>query len=486
MSVARSNSAAKGFAWAAVDKFGIVLLQFVINLVLARLLVPEDFGLVGMILIIVAVSSILADGGFGAALIQKLNPKEADFSTAFCVNITMALLLYAFIYIFAPSISQFLGAPILKDFLRVLSLVIVINAVGLVSKVMLRRALAFKQIAISNLCAYILAAAVAIVMSIKGCGAWSLVAIHIVNAIFANLFICLSARWIPREKPSFSSLKQMFAYGEFMLASDILDNICFNIQNTIVGKYFSPYAAGQYAQAKKMSEVAYITLPSALNQVLFSVFSGLQCNIEELREKLRLNMKMTAFVIFPLLTILIIIAKPLILLLFGANWSDSAIYFQVLCVGGFFAALQYFNYSAVASIGKSKVLFITSIYKTVFLIASLVIGANISMAGVLVAMVLSSANMYFTNALLARKYIGYRFSQQMKDLLPTALCALSSGIAIYSIYSLLCLNWVVCVVLFAALYLFASYIFKLDILNNVSTIVARLLPKKLLDIVVKK
>ena len=486
MSVAKSNSTAKGVAWAAVDKFGIVLLQFVINLVLARLLVPEDFGLVGMILIIVAVSGILADGGFGSALIQKLNPKEEDFSTAFSVNITTALLLYAIIYLFAPSIAEFLEAPILKDFLRVLGLVIVINAMGLVSKVLLRRALAFKQIAISNLCAYVLAATVAIVMSIRGYGAWSLIAIHIVNAVFANLFICLSARWIPRVKPSFSSLKQMFAYGEFMLASDILDNICFNIQNTIVGKYFSPYAAGQYAQAKKMSEVAYITLPSAINQVLFSVFSSLQCNIEELREKLRLNMKMTAFIIFPVLTILIIIAKPLILLLFGDNWLDSALYFQVLCVGGFFAALQYFNYSAVASIGKSRVLFLTSIYKTIFLIASLVIGAKISMSGVLVAMVLSSANMYFTNVLLARKYIGYRFSQQMNDLLPTALCTLISGVAIYLVYSLLGVNWVLCGVLFVLLYLFVSYIFKLDILKDVWVIAARLLPKRLQGRVVRE
>lgn len=480
------NSTTSSVLWAAMEKFGVVLLQFIINLVLARLLTPDDFGLVGMILIIVAVSGILADGGFGSALIQKLNPKEEDFSTAFSVNITMALLLYALIYIFAPSLSQFLGAPILKDFLRVLGLVIVINAVGLVSKVMLRRALAFKQIAISNLCAYILAATVAIIMSIKGYGAWSLIAIHILNAIFANLFICLSARWIPRVKPSLSSLKQMFSYGEFMLASDILDNICFNIQNTIVGKYFSPYAAGQYAQAKKMSEVAYITLPSAINQVLFSVFSSLQCNIEELREKLRLNMKMTAFVIFPLLTILIIIAKPLILLLFGDNWADSALYFQVLCVGGFFAALQYFNYSAVASIGKSKVLFITSIYKTIFLITSLLVGANISMDGVLVAVVLSSANMYFTNVLLARKYIGYGFTQQMKDLLPTALCTLISGVAIYFVYSLLSVNWVVCVVLFAVLYLVVSYIFKLDILNDMLVIAARFLPKKSQDTMVKE
>lgn len=477
MSTPAINRTTKGILWAAIDKFGIVLLQFVINIVLARLLVPEDFGLVGMILIIVAVSSILADGGFGAALIQKLEPKEEDFSTAFCVNITMALLLYALIYIIAPWLSQFLGAPILKDFLRVLSLTIVINAVGLVSKVMLRRSLAFKQIAISNLCAYMLAATVAIVMSIKGCGAWSLIAIHIVNAIFANLFICLSARWVPRVKPSLSSLKQMFAYGEYMLASDILDNICFYIQNTVVGKYFSPYVAGQYAQAKKMSEVACTTLPTAINQVLFSVFSGLQCNLEQLRDKLRQNIKLTAFAIFPLLAILIIVAKPFILFLFGPNWEDSIFYFQMLCVGGFFSALQYFNYNAVASIGESRVLFFVGVYKSIFLVVSVVVGANISMMGVLVAIVLSSANIYFTNVLLAQKYIGYKACQQMLDLLPIMLCTLISSIGIYVAYSQLSINWVLCGVLFVVLYLVVAYLLRLSVLKDVWTIILRFMPK---------
>lgn len=474
------NSTTSSVLWAAMEKFGVVLLQFIINLVLARLLTPDDFGIVGMIMIIVAVSNILADGGFGAALIQKLNPKEEDFSTAFMVNTTMALLLYILIYLSAPFVSRFLGIPILVDYLRVLGLVIVINAIGLVSKVLLRRAFAFKQIAISNICAYILAATVAIIMSIKGYGAWSLIAIHIVNAIFANLFICLSARWIPRVKPSLSSLKQMFAYGEFMLASDIMDNICFHIQNTVVGKYFSPYVAGQYAQAKKMSEVVYITFQSAINQVMFSVFSGLQCNIEELRDKLRLNIKLTAFILFPLLTILIVVAKPFILFLFGPNWEDSVFYFQMLCVGGFFSALQYFNYNAVASIGESRVLFFAGIYKSIFLVTAVVIGANISMLGLLVAMVISSANIYFTNVFLAQKYIGYRAMQQMLDLLPITLCSLISGVVIYIVYSHLSINWVICGILFVMLYIFIAYLFRLAVLKEAWDIIARFIPKRLL------
>lgn len=480
MSVVKSNSTAKGVAWAAVDKFGTVLLQFVINLVLARLLTPDDFGLVGMIMIIVAVSSILADGGFGAALIQKLNPTEEDFSTAFMVNTTMALLLYTLIYLSAPLVSHFLGIPILVDYLRVLGLVIVINAIGVVSKVLLRRAFAYKQIAISNICAYTIASTAAIVMSIRGYGAWSLIAIHIVNALMANLFICLSARWIPHKQPSLSSLKQMFAYGEYMLASDILDNICFHIQNTVVGKYFSPYVAGQYAQAKKMSEVVYITLQSAINQVMFSVFSSLQCNIEELRDKLRLNIKLTAFILFPLLTILIVVAKPFILFLFGPNWEDSVFYFQMLCIGGFFSSLQYFNYNAVASIGESRVLFFAGIYKSIFLVTAIIIGANISMLGLLVAMIISSANIYFTNVFLAQKYIGYSAKQQMLDILPITLCSLISGVVVYIVFSQLSVNWVICGILFVMLYIFIAYLFRLAVLKEAWTIIARFIPMRLL------
>ncbi|MBR3827590.1 MAG: lipopolysaccharide biosynthesis protein [Alistipes sp.] len=463
MGYSSHNNVAKGTIWSAIDKFSIVIMQFIINLVLARLLTPDDFGLVGMILIIVAVSNILTDGGFGAALIQKHDPNEKDFSTAFYINVITSVLLYIIIYISAPIIAEFLGSTLLVNILRVISVVIVINSLGLVPKVKLRRALAFKQIAIANITAYIISAATAIYLAHQGYGAWGLIAMHIINAVFSNLFISITAHWLPTLTFSTKSLKKLFAFGEYMLISDILSNICFHIQSTLVGKYFSPYTAGQYAQAKKMEEVACITLPSAMNQVLFPLYSRLQHDTDEIRRMLRLNTKMIAYTIFPLMTILIIVAKPLILFLFGSKWMDSVSYFQVLCVGGYFCSLQYFNYQAVAAIGQSRILFYAGLLKSLFLITSILVGVHISMEAVLVAMVLSNVVNYLTNAIIAQRYIKYTLAKQIWDITPILIISLVIGGIVYLISYVWSIHWILLILIYLILYICISYATKSEI-----------------------
>lgn len=460
MQVVTSDRATRGILWAAVDKFGIVLLQFVINLVLARLLTPDDFGLVGMIMIVIAVSSILADGGFGAALIQKRDANEEDFSTAFYINIVVGTLLYLVVFLLSDSIALLLGNPILSKILRVMGVVIVINSVALVPKVTLRRSLSFNKIAIANIVSYTISATVAIVMAKLGYGLWGLVALYVVNSTLTTLLLSLFARWRPSLIFSRCSMKRLFAYGEYMLISDILSNICFNIQNTLVGKYFTPYTAGQYAQAKKMEEVASTTLPSAMQQVLFPVYSNSQDNISELRGQLRENSKMIAFIIFPLLTLLIIIARPLIVFLFGEQWMDSVFYFQMLCIAGFFTSLEHFNYFALAAIGKSRLLFGVGVLKSFVLIALLLVAVQFSIEMVLVAMIISNAINYMVNATLSHRYIGYKLSMQFADLIRYLIYSSLVAVMILLINSLLNMHWVVVALLFVVIYLSVNIIDK--------------------------
>ena len=327
----------------------------------------------------------------------------------------------------------------------------------------LRRALAFKQIAIANITAYIISAATAIYLAHQGYGAWGLIAMHIINAVFSNLFISITAHWLPTLTFSTKSLKELFAFGEYMLISDILSNICFHIQSTLVGKYFSPYTAGQYAQAKKMEEVACITLPSAMNQVLFPLYSRLQHDTDEIRRMLRLNTKMIAYTIFPLMTILIIVAKPLILFLFGSKWMDSVSYFQVLCVGGYFCSLQYFNYQAVAAIGQSRILFYAGLLKSLFLITSILVGVHISMEAVLIAMVLSNVVNYVTNAIIAQHYIKYTLAKQIWDITPILIISLVIGGIVYLISYVWSIHWILLILIYLILYICISYATKSEI-----------------------
>jgi O-antigen/teichoic acid export membrane protein len=477
MSGVKSNRTAKGILWAAIDKFGIVLLQFVINLVLARLLTPHAFGCVGMILIFIAVSQVLIDGGFGAALIQRVKPSEADYSTIFYWNTLFSVLLYGVIYVVSPGVASFFNTAMLEELLRVLGLVIIINSLSIVQRTILRKRLDFKRIAIIDIISYSISSIIAIYIAHHGYGAWSLVGMQLANATLSAAMFWLVAKWRPSLVFSLQSLKSLFSYGGYILVASIMQDICTHIQGVVIGHRFSAAQTGLYAQAKKMDEVASMTLPAVFCQVLFPLYSEQQDNIEHLRDMLRKNVQTIAFIIFPLMMLLIIIAKPLFLLLYGTQWCDAVPYFQILCIGGFFSALYNFSYYAVAAVGKSKALFYWGCYKWSMLLVLLLIGASISMTGVLIAMVISNINIYVTNALLAQRYIGYRLSQQIIDVLPMLGCTLVCGGGGFMLYSIVGLHWVLSSGLFVILYLVVCYLCRLDAIKHVKHSVKSLITK---------
>lgn len=478
MSVVKSNRTAKGIVWAAVDKFGIVMLQFVINIVLARLLVPNDFGLVGMIMIFIAVSQTLIDGGFASALIQKVDASQTDYSTIFYWNILFSAVLYLGIFVAAPHVEVFFMIEGLGELLRALGVVVVINALTLVQRTILRKSLDFRTIAIVDVLSCGISAGIAIYMAFHGCGAWSIVGMQISNALLATLLFWSMSKWRPMLAFSVKSFRSLFSYGGYLLIANIMQDVCTHIQGVVIGRNFSASQTGLYSQAKKMDEVASMTIPSLLCQVLFPLYSEKQNDKEALVDMLRGNMRMISFVIFPLMMLLIIIAHPVFILLYGDKWVDAVPYFQVLCIGGFFSSLYNFNYYAVAAVGRSKALFYWGCYKWGVLLVLLLVGAQISMMGVLVAMVLSCANIYVTNALLTQKYVGYSFKVQIMDILPILGCTLASGAVTYMLYTSFAIHWVVCGLLFVAIYLAVAYILQLRAIKDAGLFLSKLIRKR--------
>lgn len=478
MSTPAINRTTKGILWASIDKFGIVLLQFVINIVLARLLTPNDFGLVGMIMIFVAVSQTLIDGGFASALIQKVNASQTDYSTIFYWNILFSCLLYLGIFLAAPWVAEFFRIEALEGLLRVLGVVVIINALTLVQRTILRKAINFRVIAIVDILSCSASAAVAIYMAYRGCGAWSIVGMQLSNALLSTILFWSMSKWRPMLAFSVKSFRSLFSYGGYLLIANIMQDVCTHIQGVVIGRNFSASQTGLYAQAKKMDEVASMTLPALLCQVLFPLYSEKQNDKEALVDMLRGNMRMISFVVFPLMMLLIIVANPVFVLLYGDKWVDAVPYFQVLCIGGFFSSLYNFNYYAVAAVGRSKALFYWGCYKWGVLLVLLLIGAQISMMGVLVAMVLSCANIYVTNALLAQKYVGYSFKVQITDILPILGCTLVSGAVTYMLYTSFAIHWVVCGLLFVAIYLTMAYILQLRAIKDAGLFLSKLIRKR--------
>lgn len=478
MSTPAINRTTKSILWAAIDKFGIVMLQFVINLVLARLLTPDDFGCVGMIMIFVAVSQTLIDGGFASALIQKVNASQTDYSTIFYWNILFSCLLYLGIFLAAPWVAEFFRIEALEGLLRVLGVVVIINALTLVQRTILRKAINFRVIAIVDILSCSASAAVAIYMAYRGCGAWSIVGMQLSNAFLSTILFWSMSKWRPMLAFSVKSFRSLFSYGGYLLIANIMQDVCTHIQGVVIGRNFSASQTGLYSQAKKMDEVASMTIPSLLCQVLFPLYSEKQNDKEAIVDMLRGNMRMISFVIFPLMMLLIIVANPVFVLLYGDKWVDAVPYFQVLCIGGFFSSLYNFNYYAVAAVGRSKALFYWGCYKWGVLLVLLLIGAQISMMGVLVSMVLSCANIYVTNALLAQKYVGYSFKVQITDILPILGCTLVSGAVTYMLYTSFAIHWVVCGLLFVAIYLTMAYILQLRAIKDAGLFLSKLIRKR--------
>lgn len=452
--------------WSTVDRFGNVLLQFVVNLVLARLLTPEDYGCVGMLAIFIAVSQTLIDGGFCSALIQKQDVTSKDYSTIFYWNIAFSVLLYAVLYAIAPNVAEFFKVPILCDVLRVLGIVLIVSSLGLVQRVQLRKQLKIKQLALVNLFSLIVSALVAIRMAFMGFGVWSLVAMQLLNNFIASIVFWFITKWRPMIYFSIAKLKSLFGFGGYLLAASILQEFSKNMQGVIIGHKFSALEMGLYSQAKKLEEVACSTFSQVIVQVMFPVYSEIQNDISRLRDVLKNNIRLIAFIIFPIMAVLIVVAGDLIPFLLGDKWRPVVPYFQVLCLGGFFTCLQNVNFYAVAAIGKSDTLFRWSFYKWGLLIVLLLVGVYWGIYGVLLSMVLSELNIFMVNALLVNKYLKMPLKTQLVACAPALFISLlSSAIVIFASH-FIDIHFFLQIIFFFIIYFSSAYLLNFAVLND--------------------
>lgn len=461
------KKAFSGAIWASIDKIGTMALQFFVNIILARLLMPSDFGCIGMLAIFVIVSQTIIDGGFGSALIQKKEPTQIDYSTIFYWNILFAIILYFVLFIFAPVIASFYKMPLLCDVLRVMGLNLIISSFGIIQINRQRKQLAFRRIALINIISYLLASIIAISMAYNDYGVWSLVTLQMLYGLFSVVMFWITTRWKPNLCFSVQSLKNLFSFGGYLLFAGILQEICRNLQGLIIGRRFSSIEMGLYAQAKKLDDVTSLTLPNIIVQVIFPVYSQLQNNLERTREVLRMNIRIISFFTFPLMILLIIIAYPLIDFLYGNKWEAAVPYFQILCISGLFACLQNVNYYAVAAQGKSNVLFAWSFYKWGMLLLLLLIGMHWGMYGILWGMVISSLNIYIVNAVLVGKYVSYSLWRQLKDIFPIVCITFLTGGVVFFVNEYYHLSIIIALLIYCIIYLLLIYIGKLKVRNDI-------------------
>ena len=464
--------------WSFVERFGYLFIQFLTNMTLARILSPNEFGQIGLIMVFVALSLTFIDGGFGAALIQKKIPNKNDYSTVFIINLCIAVFLYFLIFISASSISIFFNILEIENLLKIIGIILIIDSISIVQNNILVKALNFKLLAKIKIFSALISCFIAIFLAYKGFGVWSLVYQYVINSFVRLFLLWRVSLWKPNFRFSKKSFNELFGYGSKLLAARLLSELYIHSQSLIIGRVFSPADLGFYTQAKQLQQIPVQSLGSVVNNVTFPVFSKIQDDIIKVKRGMRKSLKSVAFINFPLMVLLALIAEPLIILLYTEKWLQSVPYFQVLCLGfGLFLIVHSVNLSLIKSLGRSDWVLKLEIIKKITGILFILIGVSFyGIMGMLYALALNSILELFLNGYYTGKLIGYGPISQILDFGPTLLLAILSGIISWFTSSFYLINNNLVVIILSSscyliTYLILVFIFKIEALSIFKTII---------------
>lgn len=452
--------------WNAVQRFGTMAISFLGNLVLARLLLPSDFGTIGMLTIFISLSEVFIDGGFGSALIQKKNASQTDYSTIFFWNLLVAVILFLALFFSSPFVAEFYRMPILSDVLRATSLVLVINSFSVIQTNILIKNLNFSLMSIINLVSMAVGVAVAVVMAYMGFGVWSLVVKNLIAALITAVLLWLLTKWRPSFVFSWTSFRSLFGFGSLLLVSKLLNSLFENIQGLVIGRYFTAKDLGFYTQAKKLDQLPSSSMSQIVTRVTFPVFAKIADNRELLRSTFRKIIICTTYLFFPLEILLIAISHDLIVLLFTEKWVESIQYFRILCIYSMFIPLNTINTNTYLAIGNSKLYFWVQLIKKIIGIVLLVVGVRFGVIGVTWSLAIAGFVWWVVAAVVNSRILNYGFLKQLKDVSAFLLMAVTIGIVVYYLNSLLSLSSllaiILCSVLFVGFYLGMSKVLNLE------------------------
>lgn len=432
------QKAASGMAWTAVQKYAKMGIQFISGIILARLLTPYDYGCIGMLSIFMVLAEAFIDGGFGAALIQKKQPTQADYSTIFFWNIGMAVVMYAVLFLCAPAIARFYDIPLLRDVLRVQGLVLFIYAFNIVQRNQLKKQLNFKVLSIVTIVTSLIALSVTIVMAYKGFGVWALVAQYLITAAVPAIVFWFFIKWRPVWTFSRQSFRELFGFGFYMFLTHLIEQFSTQLTGLVIGKVYRPATLGYYSKALSTERLASHTISSIMSQVTYPLYAEVQDDRAVLINMIRRLTMTISYITFPMMFILMMIARPMFVLLYSERWVQSIPYFQVLCIAGLAACLQSVNLQSVSAIGRSRAMFTWTVVKRVVGLCAMIGGLLLfGMKGLLAGVIINAWFSYFVNISMVSRHVGYKWSRQLLDILPVGLVSLlAAGIAFFSIHFL--------------------------------------------------
>ena len=462
--------ATRGLFWSSIDRFSTQGVSFVFSIFLARILAPSDYGIVAMIVIFMAVAQAFVDSGFSSALIRKPDLSEEDKSTAFYFNIVVGLVCYGVLYFVSPFIADFYDEPLLSPIVKITGLSIIFNSLCVVQRALFTIAVDFKTQAIISLACTILSGIIGLVMAYNGYGVWSLVVQSTVSNFFNCVLLWLCSHWRPITGFSKASFHYLFNFGSKLLASGLLDTLYNNVYPIVIGKFYSPTQLGLFSRAQGYASLPSSNITGILQRVTFPVLSLIQDDDEKLANNYRRLLRLSAFVVFPLMIGLAAVADPLIRVLITSKWEGCIIYLQIICFGMMLYPIHAINLNLLQVKGRSDLFLKLEIYKKIIgiliLICTIPIGVTAMCWGLLIGSVFSLLiNTHYTGIL-----IRVDFFLQMKDILPILANSIFTGLIAYYITVMIensLLGLLAASIIAVTYYLGSSYLFKFSELNEI-------------------
>jgi O-antigen/teichoic acid export membrane protein len=456
---------ASNFIWRFAERCGAQLVSFLVSVVLARILAPEDYGTIALVTVFTAILQVFVDSGLGTALIQKKDADDLDFSSVFYFNFAMCLVLYAGMFIVAPYIAIFYEDMTLTPVIRVLSLTIVISGVKGIQQAYVSRNMLFKRFFFSTIGGTIFSAFLGIGLAFSGYGVWALVAQQLSNTMIDTLILWITVKWRPQKEFSLKRLRTLFSYGWKLLASSLLDTVYNNLRNLIIGKMYSSADLAYYNQGDKFPKIIVTNINTSIDSVLLPTMSNEQDDRKRIKSMTRRAIKTSTYVMAPLMMGLAFCAESIVKIVLTDKWLPCVPFLRLFCISYMFWPVHTANLNAIKAMGRSdwflKLEIVKKIVGLFFLLSSMWFGVMAMAYSLLLSSILSQV----INAWPNRQLLGYGYLEQVRDFAPGILLAVGMGIGVYFIGFLplpTIITLVIQIIAGAAIYIVASALLKLE------------------------
>lgn len=453
------------FIWRMAERFGAQIVSFIVSIVLARMLAPEYYGTIALVMVFINILQVFVDSGLGTALIQKKDADDLDFSSVFYFNLIVCLLIYAGIFIAAPYIAKFYSDDSLTTIIRVISLTIVVSGVKGIQQSYVSRNMLFKRFFFSTLGGTIFSAFLGIYMAYVGYGIWALVMQQLSNIVVDTLILWMTVKWRPQNKFSWNRLTQLLSFGWKLLVSALLENVYNNLRNLIIGKLYSSSDLAFYNQGDKFPKVIVLNINASIDSVLLPSMSSVQDDHNKVKNMTRRAIKISTYIMAPLMMGMAFCATPIVSLLLTDKWLPCVPFLQIFCITYMFWPIHTANLNAINAMGRSDLFLKLEIIKKIVGLILLFITMRISVMAMAYSLLISGLLSQIINSWPNRKLLDYGYLEQLKDILPAILLAVAMGGTVYCV-SLVRLNDLLTLMIQIPLgiifYIVGSKLFKLE------------------------